>query len=199
MCPIAAPPTRCWQWPTMRGWSASTPPASRRSWTAGKCVCWPYSAPPAPGAEVPTVEERGLPGAVYNSTYGIGLPYGAGPHIVQRLHDAFHHALFQPRHVAELAQYDQEPTYLNTQQSPSLPGACLGQGTRIRRTPGPRNHAAGAAATIATRHDHCASPCRHRTRRAELPRRAQALCGPVGPCRRVAARAARRIRGLARP
>jgi len=98
--------------------------------------------------EVPTVEELGFPGAVYNSPSGIGLPHGTGPRIVKRLHDAFHHTLFQPRHVAELAKYDQELTYLNTQQSPSLPGASLGQGTRIYRTPGPRNRAAGAAVTI---------------------------------------------------
>jgi hypothetical protein len=31
---------------------------------------------------------------------------------VRVLHDAFRAALFDPAHVAELAKYDQEPTYL---------------------------------------------------------------------------------------
>ncbi|WP_430869560.1 tripartite tricarboxylate transporter substrate binding protein [Cupriavidus basilensis] len=66
--------------------------------------------------EVPTVKELGYPDAVYNSPYGIGVPHGTDPRIVGRLHDAFHHAMFQPRHIAELARYDQELTYLNTAQ-----------------------------------------------------------------------------------
>lgn len=64
--------------------------------------------------DVPTVKELGYPDAVYNSPYGIGVPHGTDPRIVKRLHDAFHHAMFQPRHIAELAKYDQELTYLNT-------------------------------------------------------------------------------------
>ncbi len=64
--------------------------------------------------EVPTVRELGYPDAVYNSPYGLGVPHGTDPRIVKRLHDAFHHAMFQPRHIAELAKYDQEVTYLNT-------------------------------------------------------------------------------------
>jgi hypothetical protein len=31
---------------------------------------------------------------------------------VQRLHEAFRSALFHPRHLAELARYDQAPAYL---------------------------------------------------------------------------------------
>jgi len=102
--------------------------------------------------EVPAVEERGFPGAVYNAPYGIGLPYGAGPHIVKRRHDAFHHALFQPRHVAELAQYDPEPSYLNTQQ-PHKPTWSV---------PGPRNaHSSNAWASESRRRrcrDYCYPP-----------------------------------------
>jgi tripartite-type tricarboxylate transporter receptor subunit TctC len=33
--------------------------------------------------------------------------------VVQTLHDAFKLALFDPLHVAELAKYDQEPSYLD--------------------------------------------------------------------------------------
>lgn len=66
--------------------------------------------------EVPTVSELGYPDAVYNSPYGIGLPHGADPRIVKRLHDAFRHAMFQPRHVAEIAKYGQELSYMNTAQ-----------------------------------------------------------------------------------
>ncbi|MGO4809818.1 tripartite tricarboxylate transporter substrate binding protein [Cupriavidus sp. 2MCAB6] len=64
--------------------------------------------------EVPTVSELGFDNAIHNSPYGIGVPRGTDPLIVNRLHDAFRIAMQQPRHVAELARYDQELTYLNT-------------------------------------------------------------------------------------
>lgn len=64
--------------------------------------------------EVPTLRELGHPDAVYASPYGIGLPAGADPAIVRKLHDAFRSAMFDPLHLAELARYDQEPAYLNT-------------------------------------------------------------------------------------
>ncbi|RWA46961.1 hypothetical protein AU476_35005 [Cupriavidus sp. UYMSc13B] len=66
--------------------------------------------------EVPTVSELGFADAVHNSPYGIGVPRGTDPAIVGRLHDAFRAAMQQPRHLAELARYDQELTYLNTAQ-----------------------------------------------------------------------------------
>ncbi|MCP3023156.1 tripartite tricarboxylate transporter substrate binding protein [Cupriavidus basilensis] len=64
--------------------------------------------------EVPTVSELGFDHAIHNSPYGIGVPRGTDPLIVSRLHDAFRIAMYQPRHVAELAKYDQELSYLNT-------------------------------------------------------------------------------------
>ncbi|WP_430869663.1 tripartite tricarboxylate transporter substrate binding protein [Cupriavidus basilensis] len=66
--------------------------------------------------DVPTVSELGFDHAVHNSPYGIGVPRGTDPLIVSRLHDAFRTAMQQPRHVAELARYDQELTYLNIAQ-----------------------------------------------------------------------------------
>ncbi|ALD90643.1 hypothetical protein CR3_1411 [Cupriavidus gilardii CR3] len=64
--------------------------------------------------EVPTMKELGYPDAVHNSPYGIGAPRGTDPRIVRRLHDAFARAMRHPRHLAELARYDQELTYLDT-------------------------------------------------------------------------------------
>ncbi|GAB7550111.1 tripartite tricarboxylate transporter substrate binding protein [Cupriavidus sp. 8B] len=64
--------------------------------------------------DVPTVSELGFDHAIHNSPYGIGVPRGTDPLIVSRLHDALRIAMQQPRHVAELARYDQELTYLNT-------------------------------------------------------------------------------------
>lgn len=64
--------------------------------------------------QVPTMRELGYPEAVYTSPYGIGLPAGADPLVVRKLHDAFKVAMFDPLHLQELAKYDQEPEYLNT-------------------------------------------------------------------------------------
>jgi tripartite-type tricarboxylate transporter receptor subunit TctC len=47
------------------------------------------------------------------SPYGLAGPRGMPPAIVQRLHDAFKRALFDPVHVAELARFDQEIAYLD--------------------------------------------------------------------------------------
>ena len=65
--------------------------------------------------EVPTLRELGHPDAVYTSPYGIGVPAGTDPAIVRKLHDAFRVALFEPRHLNELARYEQEPEYLDTE------------------------------------------------------------------------------------
>jgi tripartite-type tricarboxylate transporter receptor subunit TctC len=46
------------------------------------------------------------------SPYGLAGPRGLPEHIVRTLHDAFKAALFDPQHVAELAKFDQEITYL---------------------------------------------------------------------------------------
>jgi tripartite-type tricarboxylate transporter receptor subunit TctC len=63
-------------------------------------------------AQVPTLKELGY-GVVAMSPYGLVGPRGMEPHVVQILHDAFKLALFDPLHVAELAKYDQEPSYLD--------------------------------------------------------------------------------------
>jgi tripartite-type tricarboxylate transporter receptor subunit TctC len=64
--------------------------------------------------QVPTLRELGHPDAVYTSPYGIGAPAATEPAIVRKLHDAFRLALFDPRHLQELARYEQEPDYLDT-------------------------------------------------------------------------------------
>jgi tripartite-type tricarboxylate transporter receptor subunit TctC len=59
---------------------------------------------------VPTLKEQGY-GIVAQSPYGIAGPAGLPPHIVQILHEAFHAAMNDPAHLAELAMYDQEIAY----------------------------------------------------------------------------------------
>jgi len=61
--------------------------------------------------DIPTLKELGH-GIVAMSPYGICGPRGVPPAIVRTLHDAFKAAAFDPAHVAELAKYDQEVTYL---------------------------------------------------------------------------------------
>ena len=63
---------------------------------------------------VPTLKELGHD-IVAQSPYGLVGPKGMSPQIVQTLHDAFKAAMFDPQHVAELAKYDQELTYLNAE------------------------------------------------------------------------------------
>jgi tripartite-type tricarboxylate transporter receptor subunit TctC len=64
--------------------------------------------------DAPTMRELGYPEAVYTSPYGIGMPAGGDPLVIRKLHDAFRLALFDPRHVQALANYDMEPEYLDT-------------------------------------------------------------------------------------
>jgi tripartite-type tricarboxylate transporter receptor subunit TctC len=59
----------------------------------------------------PTLKELGH-GIVAQSPYGIAGPAGMPPDVVEKLHQAFKAALFDPAFVAELAKYDQQPTYL---------------------------------------------------------------------------------------
>ena len=65
--------------------------------------------------QVPTMREIGYPQAVYTSPWGLAAPQGTPPAIVQKLHDAFHKAMFSERHQQALARYDQSPDYLNTE------------------------------------------------------------------------------------
>lgn len=62
---------------------------------------------------VPTMRELGHD-IVAMSPYGLAGPRGLPAPIVQRLHDAFKAALFDPVHIAELAKYDQEVAYLGS-------------------------------------------------------------------------------------
>lgn len=64
--------------------------------------------------DVPTLRELGYPQAVYTSPWGLAAPAGTPPAAIQRLHDAFHKAMFSPRHAEALARYDQSIDYLNT-------------------------------------------------------------------------------------
>jgi tripartite-type tricarboxylate transporter receptor subunit TctC len=61
--------------------------------------------------QVPTLKELGF-GIVAQSPYGLAGPRGLPPAVVQTLHDAFRAAAQDPAHLAELAKYDQELTYL---------------------------------------------------------------------------------------
>ncbi len=60
---------------------------------------------------VPTLRELGL-GIVATSPYGLAGPHGMAPQVVRVLHDAFHQAMLEPAHLAELEKYDQELAYL---------------------------------------------------------------------------------------
>lgn len=62
----------------------------------------------------PTMRELGYPQAVYTSPWGLAAPAGTPAAVVQKLHDAFHKAMFSERHAGALARYDQSIDYLNT-------------------------------------------------------------------------------------
>ncbi len=64
--------------------------------------------------QVPTLRELGYPQAVYNSPWGLAAPAGTPAGILNTLHDAFKQAMHAPRHLAELARYDQDLSYLDT-------------------------------------------------------------------------------------
>ena len=64
--------------------------------------------------EVPTLRELGYERAVYTSPWGLAVPRGVDEAVVAALHTAFHQAVFRPRHMAELARYDQQVEYLGT-------------------------------------------------------------------------------------
>ncbi len=65
-------------------------------------------------AQVPTMKELGY-GIVAMSPYGIGGPKGMPKEIVKQLHDAFKAAMFSPAFAHEITKYDQELSYLNTE------------------------------------------------------------------------------------
>ncbi|PRD66766.1 tripartite tricarboxylate transporter substrate binding protein [Malikia granosa] len=61
---------------------------------------------------VPTMRELGFRHAVHHSPWGLAAPAATPPAALEILHQAFRQALFTPRHLAELARYDQEAAYL---------------------------------------------------------------------------------------
>ena len=61
---------------------------------------------------VPTMRELGFRHAVHHSPWGLAAPAATPPAALEILHQAFRKALFTPRHLAELARYDQEAAYL---------------------------------------------------------------------------------------
>jgi len=63
---------------------------------------------------VPTLRELGY-GIVATSPYGLAGPRGVPKAVVQTLHDAFRRAMNEPAHLAELERYDQELSYLNSE------------------------------------------------------------------------------------
>lgn len=65
--------------------------------------------------DAPTLRELGYPQSVYTSPWGIAAPRGTPQSVIQKLHSAFSRAMQSPRHVRELARYDQTLEYLNTQ------------------------------------------------------------------------------------
>lgn len=62
--------------------------------------------------QVPTMRELGFEPAVYNSPWGLAAPAGVPAPVLEALHQAFHRAMFTPRHLQELARYDQSADYL---------------------------------------------------------------------------------------
>lgn len=64
--------------------------------------------------QVPTLKELGH-GIVATSPYGLAGPRGLPERVVRTLHDAFKAALYDPRCLTALSQYDQELAYLGPQ------------------------------------------------------------------------------------
>ena len=62
---------------------------------------------------VPTLKECGID-IVGDLPYGIAGPKDMGPAVVKRLHDAFRQGLAAPSFVGTLAQFEEEPFYLNS-------------------------------------------------------------------------------------
>ena len=61
---------------------------------------------------VPTMRELGFRNAVHHSPWGLAAPAATPPAALEILHQAFRQAMFTPRHLAELARYDQDAAYL---------------------------------------------------------------------------------------
>ena len=74
------------------------------TWGASRTKTWPT---------VPTLQETGID-LVSSSPYGIAGPKGMDPKIVKLLHDAFRKGMEDPFFIKTIAQFYQEPFYLNS-------------------------------------------------------------------------------------
>lgn len=61
----------------------------------------------------PTLKELGL-NIVQTSPFGLVVPKGTDPKIVQKLHDAFKQAMEMPNYRESLAKFDMEPYYMSS-------------------------------------------------------------------------------------
>lgn len=75
------------------------------TWGARRTTNWPM---------VPTLKEIGID-MVANAPYGLAGPRDMDPKIVKILHDAFKEGMEDPSYAAVLAELDQEPSYLDSQ------------------------------------------------------------------------------------
>ena len=75
------------------------------TWGAARTKSWP---------DVPTLKDIGLD-LVFNSPFGLGAPKGVDARTVGILHDAFRKGMREPAYLAEMAKFDQEEFYLNTE------------------------------------------------------------------------------------
>jgi tripartite-type tricarboxylate transporter receptor subunit TctC len=71
-------------------------------------------------SEVPTLKDTGIE-MVVNGPYGIAGPKGMDPKIVKYLHDAFQKGMNESSFTAILAQLDQDPFYMSSEDYRSTP------------------------------------------------------------------------------
>ncbi len=65
--------------------------------------------------DVPTLQELGL-GIVQASPFGLAVPKGTDPAIVQKLHDGFKQAMEMPNYREALVKFDMEPLYMSSEE-----------------------------------------------------------------------------------
>jgi len=90
------------------GWGPNVDAGKMRllvTWGEKRTKRWPT---------VPTLKELGY-GLVSNSPYGIAGPKGMDPKVVKILHDAFKKGMEDPEHLKILERFDQENSYLGTE------------------------------------------------------------------------------------
>ena len=63
--------------------------------------------------DTPTLKDLGYP-FVIEGPWGLAGPKGMDPKVVEKIHDAFKKALFEPSVIETLLRYDMKPDYKNT-------------------------------------------------------------------------------------